>query len=139
MNPPLDTLVTEIQINTEGDIVLSRRAVREYTIFLGFGVTDTARIVTAASELARNVFKYAGQGALYLRSLEAPGKIGIELKFVDSGPGIPDLDMAMTDGYSTGGGFGMGLPGAKKLMDEMEIQSVVGQGTTIVLKKWRNS
>lgn len=133
------TLDTEIQITTEGDIVVSRRAVREFTIQLGFGVTDTARIVTAASELARNIFKYAGKGNLYLRALEADGKIGIELTFVDSGPGIADLGLAMTDGYTSSGGLGMGLPGAKKLMDEMEIKSVVGQGTTIILKKWRNS
>ena len=127
----------EMVIATETDIVLARRAVREAATALGFGVTDTTRIVTAASELARNIFKYAGRGMMQGRPLEAAGQQGLELLFIDHGPGIPDVAKALEMGYSTSGGFGMGLPGAKRLMDEMEIQSAVGAGTTVTLRKWR--
>lgn len=127
----------EMVIATETDIVLARRAVREAATALGFGVTDTTRIVTAASELARNIFKYAGQGVMQGRPVEAAGRRGLELLFIDHGPGIPDVAKALEMGYSTSGGFGMGLPGAKRLMDEMEIQSAVGAGTTVTLRKWR--
>ena len=131
-------LVTELSIRTESDIVLARRAVREASQSLGFGITDTTRIVTAASELARNVFKYAGEGVMRLRNLDTGNHSGLEIQFQDHGPGIQDLARAMQEGFSTSGGFGMGLLGAKRLMDEMEITSVVGQGTHVVLKKWRN-
>jgi len=129
----------EIRIQTEGDIVLTRRVVREAATKAGFGNTDVTRIVTASSELARNIFKYAGGGVMRWRSLEDNGRRGIELLFVDQGPGIPDIELAMQEGYSTGDGLGMGLSGAKRLMDELEIQSMVGQGTTITLKKWRQT
>jgi serine/threonine-protein kinase RsbT len=127
----------EVTIKTEGDIVVARRTVREAAVQAGFGLTDVTRIVTAASELARNVFKYAREGAMHWRRVEAGGRTGIELQFVDQGPGIPDIPLAMQEGYSTGAGLGLGLPGARRLMDELEIQSVVGQGTTVTLKKWR--
>jgi serine/threonine-protein kinase RsbT len=127
----------EVVIKTESDIVVARRAVREAATALGFGITDTTRIVTAASELARNVFKYAGEGVMRLRPLDNGGRAGIEATFVDHGPGIPDVAKAMEEGYSTSGGFGMGLPGAKRLMDEMEIQSALGKGTTVTIRKWR--
>lgn len=127
----------EVVIKTESDIVLARRAVRETASSLGFGITDTTRIVTAASELARNIFKYAGEGVMILRCLKGADRTGIELQFVDHGPGIPSMQKALEEGYSTSGGFGMGLPGTKRLMDEMDIQSAVGQGTTITIKKWR--
>lgn len=134
MSPPAEN---EVVIKTESDIVLTRRAVRETASSLGFGITDTTRIVTAASELARNIFKYAGEGVMILRSLKGADRTGIELQFVDHGPGIPSIQQALEEGYSTSGGFGMGLPGTKRLMDEMDIQSAVGQGTTITIKKWR--
>ncbi len=127
----------EVTIKTEGDIVAARRTVREAAVQAGFGVTDVTRIVTAASELARNVFKYAREGVMRWRQLETGGRTGIELVFADHGPGIPDIQLALQEGYSTGAGLGLGLPGAKRLMDELEIQSIVGQGTTITLKKWR--
>jgi serine/threonine-protein kinase RsbT len=129
----------ELPIHTEGDIVAARRAVREVAIQLGFGITDVTRIVTAASELARNVFKYAGEGVMRWRPLEASGRLGIELEFIDKGPGIENIARAMEEGYSTGGGLGMGLPSARRLMDELDIVSTVGQGTTVTLKKWRRS
>jgi serine/threonine-protein kinase RsbT len=127
----------EIAIQGESDIVAARRTVREAAARLGFGVTDVTRIVTAASELARNVYKYAGEGLMRWRYLEDGSRSGIELQFVDQGPGIEDIGRALEEGYSTGGGLGMGLPGARRLMDEMEIQSALGQGTTVTLKKWR--
>jgi serine/threonine-protein kinase RsbT len=127
----------EISIKTEGDIVAARRTVREAALSLGFRQTDVARIVTAASELARNVFRYAGEGVMKWCILERGEKVAIEVQFVDHGPGIANIDMALTDGYSTGGGLGMGLSGAKRLSDELEIDSVVGQGTTVTLRKWR--
>lgn len=127
----------ELELKAESHIVSARRAVRDVASRLGFGVTDTTRIVTAASELARNIFKYAGTGNLHWRILESNGASGIELKFQDQGPGIPDVERAMREGYSSSGGLGMGLPGAKRLMDELEIQSAVGQGTTVTVRKWR--
>jgi len=127
----------EIPIATEGDILLARRAVRELAAGIGFSATDVTRIVTAASELARNTFLYGGKGAMHWSRCEVNGREGVELKFVDRGPGIADIKLALQEGYSTGKGLGMGLPGAKRLMDEMDIQSQPGEGTTIVVKKWR--
>jgi serine/threonine-protein kinase RsbT len=129
----------ELVIQAESDIVAARRTVREAAARLGFGSTDVTRIVTAASELARNIFKYAGEGVMRWRYLESGGRSGIELQFIDQGPGIEDVNRALEEGYSTGGGLGMGLPGARRLMDELDIQSTVGQGTTVTLRKWRRS
>jgi len=129
----------ELPIRAENDIVAARRAVREAATQLGFGVTDVTRLVTAASELARNVFKYAGQGVMRWNSVQAESRVGLELHFVDDGPGIADINQAMEAGYSTGGGLGLGLPGAKRLVDELAIQSAIGQGTTVILKKWRRN
>ena len=129
----------EVPIESEGDIVLARRHVRELAIATGFSSTDVTRVVTAASELARNIFQYAGKGAMRWRTIENNGRSGLELQFVDQGPGIADLKLAFQDGYSTGEGLGMGLPGTRRLMDEMDIQSKPGQGTVITIKKWRKS
>ena len=126
----------DIPITSEGDIVTARKSVRDATTRLGFGVTDVTRIVTTTSELARNVFLYAGAGALHWRRVEEAGKAGIELTFEDSGPGIPNVEQAMEAGWSSGRSLGMGLPGAKRLMDEMEIHSEVGKGTTVTVRKW---
>jgi serine/threonine-protein kinase RsbT len=126
----------EVAIKTESDIVASRRAIRDAATALGFGQTDVARIVTASSELARNVFRYAGEGLVRWKAVDQGDQVAIEVQFVDHGPGILDIALAMTEGYSTGDGMGMGLPGAKRLMDEMDVQSA-GQGTTITMRKWR--
>lgn len=126
----------EVRIESESDIVLARRKVRELATTLGFQVTDVTRIITATSELARNVFIHAGTGSMHHRSLTADQKIGIELTFEDSGPGIADLEQAMQEGYSTAGGLGIGLPGTKRLMDEMEIESEAGKGTRVTIRKW---
>jgi serine/threonine-protein kinase RsbT len=93
--------------------------------------------VTAASELGRNTYKYAGGGVMLWRALIDNDSKGLELRFSDEGPGIADVNEAMREGHTTGGGLGMGLPGAKRLMDEMEIQSVVGKGTMVTVRKWR--
>jgi serine/threonine-protein kinase RsbT len=132
-----EMLAGEVTIKTEGDIVAARRTVREIAMSLGFGQTDVTRIVTAASELARNVFKYGGGGMMKWRRAEAHGRVGVELSFIDRGPGIADVSLALQEGYSTGRGLGLGLPAAKRLMDELDIRSVVGEGTTITLRKWR--
>jgi serine/threonine-protein kinase RsbT len=127
----------ELVIRTEGDIVATRHTVREVATQIGFGITDVTRIVTAASELARNVFKYGGGGIVRWRRLASQERSGIELRFIDQGPGIADISKALEMGYSTGRGLGLGLPAAKRLMDELEIQSDVGKGTCVILKKWR--
>jgi serine/threonine-protein kinase RsbT len=127
----------EVRIDSESDIVAARKIVRDTAIALGFGVTDVTRIVTAASELTRNVFRYAGSGVMRWRMVNAGEVAGLELTFEDQGPGIPDIKRAMQVGYTTKGGLGLGLPGAKRLMDEMEIESEVGKGTRVTVKKWR--
>ena len=128
--------MTNIHIDSEGDIVSVRKTVRETATAIGFSMTDVTRIVTAASELARNVFHYAGTGAMKCRSTGPGGNAGIELIFQDEGPGIPDIDQALEPGYTTADGLGLGLPGAKRLMDEMEIESHVGKGTVVTVRKW---
>lgn len=127
----------EVPIAIESDIVVARRTVREVATQVGFGTTDVTRIVTAASELARNIFQYAGKGTMHWRPVEENGRAGLELRFVDQGPGIADISLALREGYSTGEGLGLGLSGAKRLMDEMEMQSSPAQGTKITVKKWR--
>lgn len=128
---------TEVAITCEGDIVTARKVVREAATALGFGVTDVTRIVTAASELARNVFRYAGSGTMRCRGLDDPENIGLELVFADQGPGIANVEQAMEPGFSTSGGLGLGLPGAKRLMDELHILTEAGKGTTVTVRKWR--
>ena len=127
----------QININGESDIVSVRKTTREAARSIGFGVTDVTRIVTAVSELARNVCLYAGTGVMRWRGLSSHSKpAGIEITFEDHGPGIPDVDRAMRQGFTTSGGLGMGLPGAERLMGEMEIQTEQGKGTTITVRKW---
>ena len=126
----------ELAIKAEHDIVLARRTIREAAGQLGFGETDVTRIVTAASEMARNIYKYAGGGMVRWRTILANGRRGLELQFEDQGPGIADIQLAMREGYSTSRGMGMGLPGARRLMDDLQIESTVGKGTSITLKKW---
>src|ERR1700692_1519377 len=106
----------ELSIKTERDIVAARRTVRETAMQLGFGETDVTRIVTAASELARNIYKYAGEGVMRWRTIRVNSRAGLELQFVDRGPGIADIQQAFQEGYSTSRGMGMGLPGARRLM-----------------------
>ncbi len=127
----------EVLIVDESHIVTVRKTIREAATALGFGLTDVTRIVTAGSELARNIFHYAGSGVMRWNEVETGDRIGIQLVFEDHGPGIADIDQAMEPGYSTSGGLGMGLPGTRRLMDEMEMQSQVGIGTKVTVRKWR--
>lgn len=127
----------EVPIHSESDIVVARKAAREVATQMGFGITDVTRIITAASELARNIHQYAGSGRMRWRVLQANDRTGLELIFEDHGPGIADIDQVLQEGFTTSGGLGMGLSGAKRLMGELEIQSEVGKGTTVTVRKWR--
>lgn len=129
----------EFAINSESDIVMVRKIVRCAATELGFGITDVTRIVTAASELGRNVYQYAGSGVMRWRTLSQDARVGIEVAFEDHGPGIGDIALAMEPGYSTGSGLGLGLPGAKRLMDEMTISSGTGKGVLVLIQKWLRS
>ncbi|GIV88906.1 MAG: serine/threonine protein kinase [Chloroflexus sp.] len=124
-------------IRSDLDIVIARTMARDMAKALGFGPIDQARIATAVSELARNIFLYAGTGNVTVRNIEKGARKGIEIICEDQGPGIPNIDLVMQDGYSTSRGMGMGLPGAKRLMDEFDIKSQEGVGTTIICRKWR--
>ena len=126
----------EFRITSENEIVTARKVVRDAATALGFGITDVTRIVTAASELTRNIYHYAKSGVVRWRELNHGTDVGLELTFEDQGPGIPDIEKAMEAGFSTGKGMGLGLPGSKRLMDEMTIESTVGKGTTVVVRKW---
>lgn len=126
----------EVRIEFESEIVKARKVVRATATSLGFGITDVTRIVTAASELTRNIYKYAKSGAMRWRVLNHGARAGLELTFEDRGPGIPEVSKAMEMGFTTSNGMGLGLPGAKRLMDEMTIESTLGQGTTVVVRKW---
>jgi serine/threonine-protein kinase RsbT len=125
-----------ININNEFDIVLARQKGREVSKELQFGGVDQARITTAISELARNIYLYAGSGQITISVLEEGGRRGIHISAVDNGPGITDIRMVLQDGYSTSGGLGAGLPGVKRLMDSFDIDSIPGTGTTISITKW---
>jgi serine/threonine-protein kinase RsbT len=126
----------EFHIGSEGDIVTARRFVRNAATAMGFSITDVTRIVTAASELTRNIYQYAGSGIMRWQTISQAAHVGLELTFEDNGPGIPDLTKAMEPGFTTGKGLGLGLPGAKRLMDELSIESRVGRGTTVQVRKW---
>jgi serine/threonine-protein kinase RsbT len=132
--PPEKSVIT---IQSDLDIVTARSGVRTIAKQQGFVPIDQARLATAVSELARNIFLYAGIGTVTLTPIEQAGRKGMEIICEDKGPGISDIALAMQDEFSTSGGRGMGLPGAKRLMDEFDIQSTVGQGTRIVCRKWR--
>jgi serine/threonine-protein kinase RsbT len=125
-----------IFIHSDLDIVSARVEGRELAKALGFGTIDQARIATAISELARNIVLYAGEGTVTIRAIEQGGRKGVEVICEDRGPGIEDVNLVMRDGYSTSRGLGMGLPGAKRLMDDFEITSRVGEGTRVVVRKW---
>jgi serine/threonine-protein kinase RsbT len=124
-----------ITILSEVDIVVARQQGRTLAAQAGFSRVDLALIATAISEVARNIVSYAKQGEILLNLIEGTPR-GLRVVARDEGPGIPDLEMAMQDGYSTGGGLGLGLPGAKRLMDEFAIVSEVGKGTTVTMRKW---
>lgn len=133
MAAPSDELM---KLESEMDVVLARQAVRARAIELGFRLVDQTKIVTAASELARNTLNYGGGGTMRLSSIVNGIQKGLRLEFEDHGPGIPDVAQAMRDGFTTGSGLGMGLGGAKRLVTDFEISSRVGEGTRVVITKW---
>jgi serine/threonine-protein kinase RsbT len=119
-------------------VVRVRQAVRALAIRTGLSLVDQTKVVTAASELARNTLDYAGGGAVTLERMNNGAKPGVRLTFEDKGPGIADLDLALKDGYTTGGGLGLGLSGAKRLSSEFSIESKIGEGTRVTITRWKS-
>ena len=124
-------------LRSEHDIVLARQLVRKLTQELKFSLVDQTKMVTAASELARNALIYGKGGTMHWDVLENESRRGLKLLFADEGPGIPNLDLAMTDGWTSGHGLGMGLTGAKRLVNEFDIDSKVGGGTRVTIVRWK--
>jgi serine/threonine-protein kinase RsbT len=134
----MDVLKHEsMPVRTSDDIVKVRQVVRTWASQLGLGIVDQTKLVTAASELARNTLEYGGGGDLTIESLRNGARTGLRLTFADQGPGIPDVEQALKDGYTTGGGLGLGLGGSRRLVNEFDIQSVPGKGTRIVIARWK--
>lgn len=127
---------TRLLIRLDVDIVTARQQGRALAVTIGFTGSDLTLIATAISELGRNMLEYAGQGEIVFTPIEKAGKKGIQVMARDQGPGIPDIALAMQDGYSTKNSLGLGLPGTKRLMDEFNLETTVGQGTTVTVKKW---
>lgn len=127
----------ELPLKTEHDIVLGRQAVRHMAVQQGFSLVDQTKMVTAASELARNTLVYGGGGTLKWTLLTEGPRRGLRLEFEDQGPGIANLDLALTDGWTSGGGLGLGLTGTRRLVNEFEIQSTLGVGTRVVITRWK--
>ncbi|MCX4092715.1 anti-sigma regulatory factor [Nocardia sp. alder85J] len=125
-----------IAVKVSNDIVTARQAGRELAAKLGFSLTDITMISTAISEVARNITSYAGTGEIRIVVADRDGRRALVIQAQDSGPGIPDITRALEDGYSTGRGLGLGLPGAKRLMDRLDIDSAPGQGTLVEMWKW---
>jgi serine/threonine-protein kinase RsbT len=125
-------------IEKEQDVVPFRNRVKEYAVKIGMGVVNQTKLITAASELVRNMLKYANGGVGIIEVVSKGRENGIRLVFQDKGPGIPDIKQAMKDGFSTGKSLGLGLPGTKRLVSEFDIQSTVGSGTTVTIIKWKN-
>ena len=126
-----------MSIESSADVVLVRQAVRQWAVELRFSLVDQTKIVTAASELARNTLDYGCGGTVKLEALQEGIRRGLRLIFEDSGPGIPDIELALKDGFTTGGGLGMGLSGTKRLVNEFNIVSHVGEGTCVTITKWK--
>jgi serine/threonine-protein kinase RsbT len=124
------------QVRGSEDVVVVRQLVREWSVSVGFSLVEQTKIVTAASELARNTVVYGGGGTVELQELNGPRR-GLRLVFADRGPGIADIDAVMKDGFTTGGGLGLGLGGAKRLSDEFEIVSRPGEGTRVSITRWK--
>ena len=125
-------------ITKDQDVVPYRNRVREYAVKIGMGLVNQTKLITAASELVRNMLKFSKGGSTLIEIVSKERDTGIRLTFADKGPGIEDVKLAMKDGYTTGNSLGLGLPGARRLVSEFEIESAPGKGTTIVIIKWKN-
>ncbi len=126
-----------LEVRSSTDIVLIRQAVRKWTAELGFSLVDQTKMITAASELARNTLEYGGGGVVMFERLELASRRGLRLTFEDHGPGIPDIAQALTDGFTSGDGMGLGLGGSRRLVNEFEIDSRVGEGTRVAITRWK--
>ena len=126
-----------LPVRSSQDIVVVRQVVRTWAVEIGFNLVEQTKIVTAASELARNTIDHGGGGRARLQALQDGGRRGLRLTFEDKGPGIPDIDLALKDGYTTGGGLGLGLSGARRLSNEFEIESRPGEGTRVTITRWK--
>jgi serine/threonine-protein kinase RsbT len=128
-----------VAIRTDADVVTARQEARTMGAGLGFSSTDLTLLATAISEVARNITTYAGEGEVALRVMHDSGREGIEVVASDRGPGIEDVELALRDGYTTGNGLGLGLPGARRLVDEFDLRTEPGAGTTVRLVKWNRA
>lgn len=126
-----------LKLHNSEDIVHARQTVRTWMVEMKFSLLDQTKMVTAASELARNTVVYGGAGSARMEALENGARSGLRLVFEDHGPGIPDLDLALKDGYTTSGGLGLGLGGSKRLVNEFDIWSVPGEGTRVTIVRWK--
>ena len=126
-----------LRLHSDEDVVGLRKQVRERAVAIALSLVDQTKLVTAASELARNTIKYGGGGEVHLDALDDGIRKGIGLLFIDAGPGSPDIDSALRDGFTTGGGLGLGLGGSKRLVDQFELDSRPGEGTAVLVIKWK--
>ncbi|HWV15886.1 MAG TPA: ATP-binding protein [Cellvibrio sp.] len=126
-----------LPLQTDEDVVRLRKQVRENLIGIGFSLIEQTKMITAASELARNTLRYGGGGEAHIHFLSDGSRRGLELSFIDRGPGIENINLALTDGYTSGDGLGLGLSGAKRLADEFFIDTALGKGTTVKIAKWK--
>lgn len=139
MMPRTTTLNKEdFAIVREQDVVPFRNKVKDAAVKMGMGILNQTKLITAASELVRNLLKYGGGGTVAIESVNNGRENGVKLTFSDKGPGIADISLAMKDGFSTGKSLGLGLPGTKRLVNEFDIESAVGEGTTVTIIKWKN-
>jgi len=132
-------IIQNVQIENNMDLVKARQTIRTIALDLNYGIVNQTKLVTAVSELTRNVLLYARKGEIKIELIETGTKKGLRITVTDEGPGIPDVDLAVTDGFSTSRGLGKGLSGTKKLMDDFSIQTKVGKGTEVVIIKWKDS
>ena len=128
-----------LEVRTPEDVVRVRQEVRNRTAAVGFSLVDQTKFVTAASEIARNTIDHGGGGHARVETIQLAGRRGVRLTFEDEGPGIANIALAMQDGYSTGGGLGMGMPGSKRLSNEFYVESIPGKGTKVTLVRWKSS
>lgn len=125
-----------LPVRIEQDVVLARQLARKLASECGMRLVDLTKLVTAVSELARNTVVYGGGGDMHWEVLEQAGRVGVRLAFVDQGPGIADLELALTDGWTSGGGLGLGLTGARRLVEDFDLQTAPGQGTRVTITRW---
>jgi serine/threonine-protein kinase RsbT len=126
-----------LTLSTNDQVVTVRQRAREFALDAKLSLVDQTKLVTAASELARNMVVYGGGGTVTIELVEADGRLGVKITFDDQGPGIADVAQALRDGYTTGGGLGLGLGGAKRLVHDFELRSEAGRGTTVVITRWK--